>query len=67
MFWQSFDVGIRKEGFTQMKIGCTQMHADSMRLNELSGRVIGCSFAVLTRLGAGAEEGSARCFGTRIV
>ncbi len=41
-----------------MKMGCTQMHADSMRLNELSGRVIRCAFAVLTTSGADAGERS---------
>jgi hypothetical protein len=28
-------------------------HADSARLNGLSGQVIGCTFTVLTMLGAG--------------
>jgi GxxExxY protein len=32
------------------------MHADGMRLNELSGRVIGCAFTVLNTLGAGFLE-----------
>ena len=32
------------------------MDADGMRLNELSGRVIGCAFAVLNTLGAGVPE-----------
>ena len=32
------------------------MHADDMRLNELSGRVIGCAFTVLNTLGAGYLE-----------
>ncbi|MGD0102752.1 MAG: GxxExxY protein [Rhodopila sp.] len=32
------------------------MHADEIRLNELSGRVIGCAFAVLNTLGAGFLE-----------
>jgi GxxExxY protein len=31
-------------------------HADSARLNELSGRVIGCAFTVLNTLGAGFLE-----------
>ncbi len=31
-------------------------HADSARLNDLSGRVIGCAFAVLNTLGAGFLE-----------
>ena len=31
-------------------------HADSDRLNELSGRVIGCAFTVLNTLGAGFLE-----------
>jgi GxxExxY protein len=33
-----------------------QMHADSDRLNELSGHIIGCSFTVLNTLGAGFLE-----------
>ena len=32
------------------------MHADSVRLNDLSGRVIGCAFTVLNTLGAGFAE-----------
>ena len=32
------------------------MHADDMRLNELSRRVIGCAFTVLNTLGAGYLE-----------
>jgi len=32
------------------------MHADEIRLNELSGRVIGCAFIVLNTLGAGFLE-----------
>jgi GxxExxY protein len=32
------------------------MHADSARLNDLSGRVIGCAFTVLNTLGAGFLE-----------
>src|SRR5438445_8725568 len=32
------------------------MHADSDRLNDLSGRVIGCAFIVLNTLGAGFME-----------
>jgi GxxExxY protein len=32
------------------------MHADGDRLNELSGRVIGCAFTVLNTLGAGFLE-----------
>ena len=32
------------------------MHADDMRLNELSGRVIDCAFTVLNTLGAGYLE-----------
>jgi GxxExxY protein len=32
------------------------MHADGVRLNELSGRVIGCAFTVLNTLGAGFLE-----------
>lgn len=32
------------------------MHADSARLNALSGDVIGCSFTVLNTLGAGFLE-----------
>ena len=32
------------------------MHADEMRLNELSGRVIGCAFNVPNTLGAGFLE-----------
>jgi GxxExxY protein len=32
------------------------MHADSVRLNDLSGRVIGCAFTVLNVLGAGFAE-----------
>jgi GxxExxY protein len=31
-------------------------HADGIRLNELSGRVIGCAFTVLNTLGAGFLE-----------
>ena len=31
-------------------------HADSPRLNDLSGRVIGCAFTVLNTLGAGFLE-----------
>ena len=31
-------------------------HADSDRLNYLSGRVIGCAFTVLNTLGAGFLE-----------
>jgi predicted outer membrane lipoprotein len=31
-------------------------HADSDRLNGLSGRVIGCAFTVLNALGAGILE-----------
>jgi hypothetical protein len=34
-----------------LKRRCTRMHADSYRLNDLSGRrVIGCAFTVLIRL-----------------
>ena len=32
------------------------MHADNVRLNDLSGRVIGCAFTVLNTLGAGFAE-----------
>jgi GxxExxY protein len=32
------------------------MHADDNRLNDLSGRVIGCAFTVLNTLGAGFLE-----------
>jgi GxxExxY protein len=32
------------------------MHANRNRLNELSGSVIGCAFAVLNTLGAGFLE-----------
>jgi GxxExxY protein len=32
------------------------MHADRERLNDLSGRVIGCAFTVLNTLGAGFLE-----------
>ncbi len=32
------------------------MHADTIRLNDLSGRVIGCAFSVLNTLGAGFLE-----------
>ena len=32
------------------------MHADEGRLNELSGTVIGCAFAVINTLGAGFLE-----------
>ena len=32
------------------------MHADSDRVNDLSGRVIGCAFTVLNTLGAGFLE-----------
>lgn len=32
------------------------MHADEARLNELSGKVIGCAFTVLNGLGAGFLE-----------
>jgi GxxExxY protein len=32
------------------------MHADSARLNDLSGRVIGCAFTVLNTPGAGFLE-----------
>ena len=32
------------------------MHADADRLNELSGRIIGCAFNVLNTLGAGFLE-----------
>jgi len=32
------------------------MHADSDRLNDLSGRVIGCAFTILNTLGAGFLE-----------
>jgi GxxExxY protein len=42
--------------FTQIKVGCTQMHADEIRLNELSGRIIGCAFTVLNTLEAGFLE-----------
>jgi GxxExxY protein len=31
-------------------------HADSTRLNDLSGRVIGCAFTVLNTLGVGFIE-----------
>jgi GxxExxY protein len=31
-------------------------HADNSKLNELSGRVIGCAFTVLNTLGAGLLE-----------
>src|SRR4029077_15716978 len=31
-------------------------HADNCRLNELSGRVIGCAFTVINTLGAGFLE-----------
>ena len=31
-------------------------HADRMRLNELSGIIIGCAFTVLNTLGAGFLE-----------
>jgi GxxExxY protein len=33
-----------------------QVHADHERLNELSGRIIGCAFTVLNTLGAGFLE-----------
>jgi hypothetical protein len=39
-------IGIEGEDFTADEDGCTQMHADSMRLNELSGHVIGGVLAV---------------------
>jgi len=32
---------IGREGFTQIRTGCTRMHADGMRLNELSRHVVG--------------------------
>ena len=32
------------------------MHADEIRLNELSGRIIGCAFTVLNTLEAGFLE-----------
>lgn len=32
------------------------MHADATSLNDLSGRIIGCSFTVLNALGAGFPE-----------
>ena len=38
---------------------CKQMdseHADSDRLNEMSGAIIGCAFTVLNTLGAGFLE-----------
>jgi GxxExxY protein len=31
----------------------TQMHADGMSMDDLSGTVIGCAFSVLNTLGAG--------------
>ena len=36
--------------------GTRSMHADRDRLNELSGRSIGCAFTVLNTLGAGFLE-----------
>lgn len=39
-----------------MKNGCTQMHADAVHLNELSGHAIGCAFTVLDTLGTGYLE-----------
>lgn len=35
---------------------CTLMHADDIRTNDLSGRMIGCAFRVLNTLGAGFLE-----------
>jgi hypothetical protein len=35
-------------------------HADSTRLNDLSGQVIGCAFIVLNTLGVGFLEKSTR-------
>jgi hypothetical protein len=36
--------------------GCTQMHADEIRTNELSERIIGCASRVLNTLGTGSFE-----------
>ena len=35
---------------------CTQMHADEIRTNELSERILDCAFCVLNTLGAGFFE-----------
>jgi GxxExxY protein len=35
---------------------CTQMHADDIRTNALSERIIGCAFRVLNTLGTGFLE-----------
>src|SRR5271169_413135 len=51
--WQN-----RKQGRNFLR-GCRRMdakHADRIRLNELSGVVIGCAFTVLNTLGAGFLE-----------
>jgi GxxExxY protein len=55
-FWQSFAGIIAKEDIDADEGGCTRMHADGTRLNELSGHVIGCAFTVLNTLGAGFLE-----------
>ena len=36
--------------------GCTQMHADGIAVDRLSGTVIGCAFRVMNGLGAGFAE-----------
>jgi GxxExxY protein len=43
----------QQESFYADKTGMTQMHADDVSLNDLSGAVIGCAFTVLNTLGAG--------------
>ena len=46
----------KKKVLTQISGRFTQMHADRNRLNELSGDVIGCAFAMLDTLGVGFLE-----------
>ena len=46
----------QEESFYADSSGCTRLHADKDRLNELSGGVIGCAFTVLNTLGVGFLE-----------
>jgi len=46
----------QKKAWNADKKSMHAKHADNSRLNDLSGRVIGCAFTVLNTLGAGFLE-----------
>ena len=50
---QPFVGGIAKQGFKRRYKKIHAEHADGVRLNDLSGYVIGCAFTVLNTLGTG--------------